>query len=148
MEYKIDKISTKKHNVSEEESIVIKRAIPFYKNTLDRYEKMLLKFKEENDRQKEQPKTLDDINPFVVTNNEQNYIPTVDEIKTFVYSCWAKTVADVQTPYVSDGQRKKGIVKRSFRDVSKGKYINKNVRDIMSEYINRMTLGLNLNEKE
>ena len=147
MEYKIEKISEKIRNLSEEESDVIKRAIPFYNNVLERYEKMLTQMKEENDKQKEQPKTLDEINPFNVKNDEpKNYIPTLAEIKTFTYSAWAKTVADVQTPYVSSGERKKGIVRHSFREVQKGKYLNRKVKDIMKEFISKMTLVLNLED--
>ena len=148
MDYKIEKLSDKIHNLSEEESLVIKRAIPFYNNVLERYEKNLLKLKEENDRQKEQPKTLDEINPFAVKDTEpKNYIPTLAEIKTFTYSAWAKTVADVQTPYLSTGEKKKGIVKRAFREVQKGKFLNKKVKDIMNDFISKISIALDVNEK-
>lgn len=145
MEYKITRISEKAHSISEDESSVIKRAIPFYNNMLERYEKALLKVKEENDRLREKPKTLDDINPFNVKDEITDYeIPTIDEIKTFVYSLWAKIVADVQTPYGCSGQRKKNIMKRSFRDVQKGKFINKNVREIMNSFISKMKTALDI----
>lgn len=145
MEYKITKISEKAHSISEDESSVIKRAIPFYNNMLERYEKALLKVKEENDRLKEKPKTLDDINPFNVKDEITDYeIPTIDEIKTLVYSMWAKIVADVQTPYGCSGQKKKGIMKHSFREVQKGKFINKNVREIMNAFISKMTTAMEI----
>ena len=149
MEYKISKISEKIRVLSEDESRVIKQAIPFYKNMLDKYEKILLKAKEENDKVNEKPKNLDEINPFdYKDNNEKNYIPTEEEIRTFVYSLWAKTVADVQTPYASTGQTKKNIVKHSFKDVQKGKYINKNVRDIMKDFISKLIIALDIKKDE
>lgn len=145
MEYRITRISEKAHSISEDESSVIKRAIPFYNNMLERYEKALLKVKEENDRLKEKPKTLDDINPFNVKDEITDYeIPTIDEISTFVYSMWGKVVADVQTPYGCSGQKKKNIMKRSFRDVQKGKFINKNVREIMNAFISKMKTALDI----
>ena len=92
---------------------------------------------------------MDKINPFNVKNNEpKNYIPTLAEIKTFTYSAWAKTVADVQTPSISSGVRKKGIVRHSFREVQKGKYINRKVKDIMNDFISKMMIVLNLEDEK
>ena len=71
-------------------------------------------------------------------------IPTIDEIRTFVYSMWAKIVADVQTPYGCSGQKKKGIMKHSFREVQKGKFINKNIREIMDAFILKMKTALDI----
>ena len=148
MEYIIKGIPEKIHNISEEESSIIKRAIPFYSNLLERYENTLLKAKEENDKIRERQET-DNKNPFDIgTTVEENYIPNINEIKAFVYSAWAKTIADVQTPYVSSGQKKKGIMKRSFRDVQNGKYINKNVRQIMKDFISKVSIALDIKEHE
>jgi len=149
MEYKIDKISEKRHNISEEESNIIKTALPYYKSMLDRYENTLVRLKDENDKVKEIPKTIDVENPFIPNMSEpKNYIPTIDEIKTFVYSAWAKTVADVQTPYVSSGQKKKGIVKHCFREVQKGKFINRTIRETMNEFISKMKTLLNIEDEK
>ena len=147
MEYKIEKLSEKIRNISEDESGVIKRAIPFYNNVLERYEKMLLQMKDENDKANSAPKTIDVNNPFdVKPTTPKNDMPTIKDIKTFVYSAWAKTVADVQTPYGSTGQRKKNIVKHSFREVQKGKYINRKVKEIMKDYISKMSMALDFEE--
>ena len=153
MDYIIEKFSENKHAISETESVVIKRAIPFYNNLLERYESMLLKAKEENDKLKNDKGIGIDNNPFDVNSaKEENQkpwdLPSLKEIKTFVYSSWAKTVADVQTPFGSSGQRKKGIVKTAFRDVQKGKYINKNVREIANNFISRILLSLNIEKNE
>jgi len=106
---------------------------------------MLFELKSEIDKDKEKPKTLNDINPFDITNFSSSLnIPSIDEIKSFIYSAWAKVIADVQTPYIISGQKKKGIVKRLFREVQKGKYINKDVRDIMNEFVSKMEKSLEL----
>lgn len=146
MDYIIKKFSENKHAISETESVIIKRAIPFYKNLLERYEDVLLEAKEENI-------TVIGNNPFDVNSMKGEDLkslglPTLEEIRTFVYSAWAKTVADVQTPFGCSGQKKKGIFKNSFREIQKGKYINKNVREIADNFIRKIIISLNIEENE
>lgn len=148
MEYIVTKISENKHSISEEESMVIKRAIPFYNNLLERYENTLLKIKEKNDSIEKNIGAVDSKNPFDIKNATLEELPKLDEIKVFVYSSWAKIVADVQTPFGCGGQRKKGIMKTSFKEVQKGKYINKKVREIMNDFIKKITLSLDIKENE
>ena len=153
MDYIIKKFSENKHAISETESVIIKRAIPFYNNLLERYENVLLKAKEENDSKNGGQTTVIGNNPFDVNSTKGEVskslgLPTLEEIRTFVYSAWAKTVADVQTPFGCSGQKKKGIFKSAFREVQKGKYINKNVREIADNFISKIVFSLNLEQNE
>ena len=78
---------------------------------------------------------LNSINPFVIDMSEdKTYEPTLEDTKIFVYSSWAEAIANVQIPFVCSSPIKKRIRKQVFRDVQKGKYLNKKVRDIMNDF--------------
>ena len=89
---------------------------------------------------KENTNNLNLLNPFDVDMSEdKTYEPTLEDTKTFVYSAWAEAVANVQTPFVCASSIKKGIRKQAFRDVQKGKYLNKKVKDIMNDFILKLS---------
>ena len=91
---------------------------------------------------------LDALNPFNVDlTEEKTYEPTLEDTKTFVYSSWAEAIANVKTPHICDGAKKKGIRRQAFRDVQNGKYLTKKVRDVMNDFITRLSVGKTENEK-
>ena len=80
------------------------------------------------------------LNPFDADMSEdKTYEPTLEDTKTFVYSAWAEAVANVQTPFICASSIKKGIRKQAFRDIQKGKYLNKKVKDIMNDFILKLS---------
>ena len=153
MELTIKKLPTKKRNVTEQEGDIIKRAMISFQIVMGQYEKYTDEMKKRDLEKLEREHNasgLDKMNPFNVGGTtEKSYEPTLEDTKTFVYSSWAEAVANVQTPYVCSGQKKKGIRKQAFRDVQKGKYINNKVRNLMDEFITKLSgQEIQTNEKE
>lgn len=151
MELIIKKLPTKKRNISEKEKEVINRALISYQVVLGQYEKYTDEMKRrdlERLAKQNEANTLDAMNPFSVDMTEKSYEPTLEDTKTFVYSSWAEAVANVQTPYICEGAKRKGIRRQAFRDVQNGKYLNKKVRDIMNDFINKLSEGKTINEEE
>ena len=152
MELTIKNLPAKRRNPSDKEREIIKRAMVSYQIVLGQYEKytddMKRKDLEKLARQSETT-TLDAMNPFNVDMTEdKTYEPTLEDTKTFVYSAWAEAVANVLTPYICDGKKKKGIKRQVFRDVKSGKYISNNVRKVMDEFIVRLSENKVINEEE
>ena len=152
MEYTIKTLPNKKRVITEKESEIIKRALPAYQLVLGQYEKYTdeMKRKDLEKLKKENTDSLNSLNPFDVDMSEdKTYEPTLEDTKTFVYSAWAEAVANAQTPFVCASPIKKGIRKQAFRDVQKGKYLNKKVRDIMNDFILKLSGNLKVvNENE
>ena len=152
MELVIKNLPSKKRNLSEREREVIQRALVSYQVVLGQYEKYSddMKRKDlEKLAKKNQTNTLDAMNPFNVDMTEDNtYEPTLEDTKTFVYSSWAEAVANVQTPFLCDAKKKKGIKRQVFRDVQNGKYLNKKVRDIMDDFIIKLSDGKKVVEND
>lgn len=151
MELIIKKLPTKKRNISEKEKEVINRALISYQVVLGQYEKYTDEMKRrdlERLAKQNEANTLDAMNPFSVDMTEKSYEPTLEDTKTFVYSSWAEAVANVQTPYICEGAKRKRIRRQAFRDVQNGKYLNKKVRDIMNDFINKLSEGKTINEEE
>ena len=97
---------------------------------------------------KENTNNLNSLNPFDIDmSEEKTYEPTFEDTKTFVYSAWAEAVANVQTPFICASSIKKGIRKQAFRDVQKGKYLNKKVKDIMNDFILKLSGNLKVVNK-
>ena len=144
MELVIKNLPEKRRNLSEKEREVIKRALISYQVVMSQYQKYtdVMKRRDLERLAKENgTNTLDAMNPFNVDMSEKSYEPTLEDTKIFVYSSWAEAVANVQTPYICDGAKKKGIRRQAFRDVQNGKYLNKKVRDLMNDYIVRLSEG-------
>lgn len=142
MDYTIKTLSNKRRNITEKESEIIKRALPAYQVVLGQYEKYTdqMKRKDLEKLNKKNTNNLNSLNPFDVDMSEdKTYEPTLEDTKTFVYSAWAEAVANVQTPFVCTSSIKKGIRKQSFRDIQKGKYLNKKVREIMNDFILKLS---------
>lgn len=151
MELVIKKLPKNRKNVNDKESEVIKRALISYQVVLGQYEKYTDEMKRrdlERLAKKNKSNTLDAMNPFSVDMTEKTYEPTLDNTKTFVYSSWAEAVANVQTPYICDGAKRKNIRKKAFRDVQNGKYLNKKVIDIMNDFIAKLSDNNTINEEE
>lgn len=151
MELVIKKLPKNRKNVNDKESEVIKRALISYQVVLGQYEKYTDEMKRrdlERLAKKNKSNTLDAMNPFSVDMTEKTYEPTLDDAKTFVYSSWAEAVANVQTPYICDGAKRKNIRKKAFRDVQNGKYLNKKVIDIMNDFIAKLSDNNTINEEE
>ena len=151
MELVIKKLPKNRKNVNDKESEVIKRALISYQVVLGQYEKYTDGMKRrdlERLAKKNKSNTLDAMNPFSVDMTEKTYEPTLDNTKTFVYSSWAEAVANVQTPYICDGAKRKNIRKKAFRDVQNGKYLNKKVIDIMNDFIAKLSDNNTINEEE
>lgn len=143
MELEIKSLPKNRKTPTDKEREIIKRALLSYQIVLGQYEKYtddmkrrdLEKIARENNKD-----GLDAMNPFNVDMSEQRtYEPSVEDTKTFVYSSWAEAVANVQTPYLANGQKKKAIRKHTFNDVRKGKFLTRKVVDIMEEFIIRLT---------
>lgn len=142
MDYTIKTLSNRRRNITEKESEIIKRALPAYQVVLGQYENYTdeMKRKDLEKLNKKNTNNLNSLNPFDVDMSEdKTYEPTLEDTKTFVYSAWAEAVANVQTPFVCASSIKKGIRKQSFRDIQKGKYLNKKVREIMNDFILKLS---------
>ncbi len=143
MELVIKNLTTKKRNVTEEERQVINRAMISFQVVMNQYEKYTDKMKKKDLERLEREKNasgLDKLNPFNVGGTiEKSYEPTIEDTKTFVYSSWAEAVANVQTPTICDGAKRKGIRRKAFRDVQNGKFLNGDVRNILEEYVIKLS---------
>lgn len=142
MDYTIKTLSNKRRNITEKEREIIKRALTAYQVVLGQYEKYTdeMKRKDLEKLNKENTSNLNSLNPFDVEMSEdKTYEPTLEDTKTFVYSAWAEAVANVQTPFVCASSVKKGIRRQAFRDVQKGKYLSKKVKDIMDDFILKLS---------
>ena len=142
MDYTIKTLPNKRRNITEKEREIIERALPAYQVVLGQYEKYTddMKRKDLEKLNKENTNNLNSLNPFDVDMSEdKTYEPTLEDTKTFVYSAWAEAVANVQTPFICASSIKKGIRKQAFRDVQKGKYLNKKVKDIMNDFILKLS---------
>lgn len=147
MEYTIKVLPSKKRVITEKEAEIIKRALPSYQVVLGQYEKYTdeMKRKDLEKLNKTNVNNLNSINPFVIDMSEdKTYEPTLEDTKIFVYSSWADAIANVQIPFVCSSPIKKRIRKQVFRDVQKGKYLNKKVRDIMNDFILKLSGNLKI----
>ena len=151
MDYTIKTLPNKRRNITEKESQIIERALSAYQVVLGQYEKYTdeMKRKDMEKLNKENTNSLNSLNPFDIDmSEEKTYEPTFEDTKTFVYSAWAEAVANVQTPFICASSIKKGIRKQAFRDVQKGKYLNRKVREIMNNFILKLSGNLKIvNEK-
>ena len=145
MKLEINNIPTKSKNVTEKDREIINRALFSYQIVLGQYEKYTDEMKQkdlERLAKQNNQNPLDTLNPFNVDiTEEKTYEPTLEDTKTFVYSSWAEAIANVKMPYICDGTKKKGIRKQAFRDVQNGKYLTKKVRDVMNNFITRLSVG-------
>ena len=142
MDYTIKTLPNKRRNITEKEREIIERALSAYQVVLGQYEKYTddMKRKDLEKLNKENTNNLNSLNPFDIDMSEdKTYEPTLEDTKTFVYSAWAEAVANVQTPFICASSIKKGIRKQAFRDVQKGKYLNKKVKDIMNDFILKLS---------
>lgn len=150
MDYTIKTLPNKRRNITEKESQIIERALSAYQVVLGQYEKYTDKMKRKDWEKlnKENTNNLNSLNPFVIDMSEdKTYEPTLEDTKTFVYSAWAEAVANVQTPFICASLIKKGIRKQAFRDVQKGKYLNKKVKDIMNDFILKLSGNIKVRNK-
>lgn len=151
MDYTIKTLPNKRRNITEKESEIIQRALSAYQVVLGQYEKYTdeMKRKDLEKLNKENTNNLNSLNPFDVDMSEdRTYEPTLEDTQIFVYSAWAEAVANVQTPFICASSIKKGIRKQAFRDVQKGKYLNRKVREIMNDFIMKLSGNLKIvNEK-
>ena len=150
MDYTIKTLPNKRRNITEKESQIIERALSAYQVVLGQYEKYTDKMKRKDWEKlnKENTNNLNSLNPFDVDMSEdKTYEPTLEDTKTFVYSAWAEAVANVQTPFICASSIKKGIRKQAFRDVQKGKYLNKKVKDIMNDFILKLSGNIKVRNK-
>lgn len=151
MDYTIKTLPNKRRNITEKEREIIQRALSAYQVVLGQYEKYTdeMKRKDMEKLNKENTNSLNSLNPFDIDmSEEKTYEPTFEDTKTFVYSAWAEAVANVQTPFICASSIKKGIRKQAFRDVQKGKYLNRKVREIMNNFILKLSGNLKIvNEK-
>jgi hypothetical protein len=143
MELIIKRLPTKRKNPTDKEREIIKRALISYQVVLGQYEKYtddmkrkdLERLARENNKQ-----GLDAMNPFNVDMTEgRTYEPTLEDTKIFVYSSWAEAIANVQTPYICNGAKRKGIRKHAFMDVQNGKFLINKVLEIMNNFIDRLS---------
>lgn len=145
MDFVIKSIPNVKRDMSEKERDVVNSALIYYQIVLGQYEKYTdeMKQKDLEKLSKEQNKTeLDKMNPFDVDISEgKSYEPTLEDTKIFVYSSWAEAVANVKTPRICSGTKRKGIKRQVFRDVQNGKYVNRKVREIMNGFIEKLYNG-------
>lgn len=152
MKLEINNIPSKSKNVTEKDREIINRALFSYQIVLGQYEKYTDEMKQkdlERLAKQNNQNPLDTLNPFNVDlTEEKTYEPTFEDTKTFVYSAWAEAVTNVQTPFVCASSIKKGIRKQAFRDVQKGKYINKKVKDIMNDFILKLSGNIKIVNEE
>ena len=143
MELIIKRLPRKRKNPTDKEREIIKRALISYQVVLGQYEKYtddmkrkdLERLARENNKQ-----GLDAMNPFNVDMTEgRTYEPTLEDTKIFVYSSWAEAIANVQTPYICNGAKRKGIRKHAFMDVQNGKFLTNKVLEIMNNFIDRLS---------
>ena len=142
MDYTIKTLPNKRRNITEKEREIIERALSAYQVVLGQYEKYTddMKRKDLEKLNKDNTNNLKLLNPFDIDMSEdKTYEPTLEDTKTFVYSAWAEAVANVQTPFICASSIKKGIRKQAFRDIQKGKYLNKKVKDIMNDFILKLS---------
>ena len=143
MELEIKNLPKNRKPPRDKEREIIRRALLSYQIVLGQYEKYTDDMKRrdlEKLAKHNETNTLDAMNPFNVdVTEDKTYEPTLEDTKTFVYSSWAEAVANVKTPYVCDGNKKKGIRRQAFRDVQNGKYLNKKVREVMNDFILKLT---------
>ena len=150
MDYTIKTLPNKRRNITEKEREIIQRALSAYQVVLGQYEKYTdeMKRKDMEKLNKENTNSLNSLNPFDIDmSEEKTYEPTFEDTKTFVYSAWAEAVANVQTPFICASSIKKGIRKQAFRDVQKGKYLNKKVKDIMNDFILKLSGNIKVRNK-
>ena len=151
MDYTIKTLPNKRRNITDKESEIIKRALSAYQVVLGQYEKYTdeMKRKDWEKLNKENTNNLNSLNPFDVDMSEdRTYEPTLEDTQIFVYSAWAEAVANVQTPFGCAAPLRKTIRKQAFRDVQKGKYLNRKVREIMNNFILKLSGNLKIvNEK-
>ena len=151
MKLEINNIPSKSRNVTEKDREIINRALVSYQVVLNQYEKYTSEMKRrdlERLAKESEKDSLDAMNPFSVDmSDEKTYEPTLEDTKTFVYSSWAEAVANVQTPYICDGQKRKRIRKQAFRDIQNGKFLNKKVIDVMDGFIDKLSGNLETVEK-
>ncbi len=151
MELIINNLPTKRKENTDKERQIIKRALVSYQVVLNQYEKYTNEMKRrdlERLAKESEKNSLDAMNPFSVDmSDEKTYEPTLEDTKTFVYSSWAEAVANVQTPYICDGQKRKRIRKQAFRDIQNGKFLNKKVIDVMDGFIDKLSGNLETVEK-
>ena len=150
MDYTIKTLPNKRRNITEKEREIIQRALSAYQVVLGQYEKYTdeMKRKDMEKLNKENTDSINLVNPFDVDMSEdRTYEPTLEDTKTFVYSAWAEAVANVQTPFVCASSIKKGIRKQAFRDIQKGKYLNRKVKDIMNDFILKLAGNLKVVNK-
>lgn len=151
MDYTIKALPNKRRNITEKESEIIQRALSAYQVVLGQYEKYTdeMKRKDLEKLTKENKNNLNSLNPFDVDMSEdRTYEPTLEDTQIFVYSAWAEAVANVQTPFGCAAPLRKTIRKQAFRDVQKGKYLNRKVREIMNDFIMKLSGNLKIvNEK-
>lgn len=147
----INNLPTKRKENTDKERQIIKRALVSYQVVLNQYEKYTNEMKRrdlERLAKESEKDSLDAMNPFSVDmSDEKTYEPTLEDTKTFVYSSWAEAVANVQTPYICDGQKRKRIRKQAFRDIQNGKFLNKKVIDVMDGFIDKLSGNLETVEK-
>lgn len=143
MELEIKNLPKNRKPPTDKEREIIRRALLSYQIVLGQYEKYTDDMKRrdlEKLAKQNETNTLDAINPFNVDMSEQRtYEPSVEDTKTFVYSSWAEAVANVQTPYLANGQTKKAIRKHAFNDVRKGKFLTRKVLEVMNNFIDRLS---------
>ena len=151
MDYTIKTLPNKRRNITDKESEIIKRALSAYQVVLGQYEKYTdeMKRKDLEKLNKENTNSLNSLNPFDIDmSEEKTYEPTLEDTQIFVYSAWAEAVANVQTPFGCAAPLRKSIRKQAFRDVQKGKYLNRKVREIMNDFIMKLSGNLKIvNEK-
>ena len=151
MDYTIKTLPNKRRNITEKEREIIERALSAYQVVLGQYEKYTdeMKRKDLEKLNKENTNNLNSLNPFDVDMSEdRTYEPTLEDTQIFVYSAWAEAVANVQTPFGCAAPLRKTIRKQAFRDVQKGKYLNRKVREIMNDFIMKLSGNLKIvNEK-
>lgn len=151
MDYTIKTLPNKRRNITEKEREIIQRALSAYQVVLGQYEKYTdeMKRKDLEKLNKENTNNLNSLNPFDVDMSEdRTYEPTLEDTQIFVYSAWAEAVANVQTPFGCAAPLRKSIRKQAFRDVQKGKYLNRKVREIMNDFIMKLSGNLKIvNEK-
>ena len=151
MDYTIKTLPNKRRNITDKESEIIKRALSAYQVVLGQYEKYTdeMKRKDLEKLNKENTNSLNSLNPFDIDmSEEKTYEPTLEDTQIFVYSAWAEAVANVQTPFGCAAPLRKSIRKQAFRDVQKGKYLNRKVREIMNDFILKLSGNLKIvNEK-
>lgn len=150
MDYTIKTLPNKRRNITEKEREIIERALSAYQVVLGQYEKYTdeMKRKDWEKLNKENTNNLNSLNPFDIDMSEdKTYEPTLEDTKTFVYSAWAEAVANVQTPFICVSSIKKGIRKQAFRDIQKGKYLNKKVKDIMNDFILKLSGNIKVRNK-